>query len=122
MAASTASGLQMAAVKPCVSSPRPIFGAGAAFCNADMRRASWAKLTSACHISSVQPFQHRFSSSASKSGKGVIKAMAESSDKPLGGLPINLKGRISVHYALHDIITVCVLLMLLSLSKGIMSS
>ncbi|XP_021775944.1 enoyl-[acyl-carrier-protein] reductase [NADH] 1, chloroplastic-like [Chenopodium quinoa] len=93
MAASTASGLQMAAVKPCVSSPRPIFGAGAAFCNADLRRVSWAKLTSACHISSVQPFQHRFSSSSSKSGKGVIKAMAESSDKPLGGLPINLKGK-----------------------------
>ncbi|KNA25161.1 hypothetical protein SOVF_008870 [Spinacia oleracea] len=93
MAASTASGLQMAAVRPCVSSPRRVFGAGAAFCNADLRRASWAKLTSAGHISSLQPLQRSFSSSSLKSNNGVIKAMAESSDKPLGGLPIDLKGK-----------------------------
>ncbi|KAL2940742.1 Enoyl-[acyl-carrier-protein] reductase [NADH] chloroplastic [Bienertia sinuspersici] len=93
MAASTASGLQMAAARPCVSSPRRVLGAGAAFCNANSRQASWAKLTSACHISSLQPLQRSFSSSSLKSDKGVIKAMAESSDKPVEGLPINLKGK-----------------------------
>ncbi|XP_021718821.1 enoyl-[acyl-carrier-protein] reductase [NADH] 1, chloroplastic-like [Chenopodium quinoa] len=94
MSASTASGLQMAAVRPCVSSPRRVFGATAAFCIAGFSRASWAKLTSACHISSVQSFQRNLSSASSlKSNKGVIKAMAESSNNSAGGLPINLKGK-----------------------------
>lgn len=93
MAASTAPGLQMVAARPCNSSPRQLFRAGAAFFSAESKGASWAKLTSACNISSSHLFQRNFSSSSMKSNKAVTRAMAESSDKPLAGLPIDLKGK-----------------------------
>ncbi|KAH9624252.1 hypothetical protein KSS87_016055 [Heliosperma pusillum] len=93
MAASAAPVLQMAAAKPCISSQRHLFGGAAAFFSAEPRRSSWSKLASACHISSSQPFQRCFLSSSSKFDKGGIKAMAESSDKPLAGLPIDLRGK-----------------------------
>ncbi|KAK9736025.1 hypothetical protein RND81_04G245600 [Saponaria officinalis] len=92
MAVSTAPGLQMMAARPYVSSPHRLFGGAAAFSAADSRRPSWAKLTSACHISSSQPLQRCFMSSL-KLNKGGIKAMSESSDKPLSGLPIDLRGK-----------------------------
>lgn len=93
MAVSTASGLQMAAVKPCVFAQNQVMKAGAAFFSANLKQASFAKLSSGCHISSLKPFQRNFSAASSKSNSSLIKAMAESSDKPVGGLPINLKGK-----------------------------
>ncbi|KAK9705420.1 hypothetical protein RND81_07G055600 [Saponaria officinalis] len=94
MAASTTPGLKMVAARPCMSSPRRFMGGAAAFFSAEPKRASWAKLTSACHISSSQPFQRcSLSSSSSKSDKGAVKAMSESNDKSVAGLPIDLRGK-----------------------------
>lgn len=99
MAASTPSGLQIAFARPCVSASCRVIGTHAAVFNTGSRRASWAKLTSACSVSSILPFHRKFSSCSFKSDKGVIKAMAEASDKAVGGLPIDLRGFISIHYA-----------------------
>lgn len=93
MTASTASSLQMAAARPRISFPCHLFKVGAAFLGADLKVASWNKLTSACHISSSQLFQRHISSSTMKSDRVVTRAMAESSDKPTSGLPIDLKGK-----------------------------
>ncbi|CAO2837199.1 unnamed protein product [Amaranthus hypochondriacus] len=93
MAASTPSGLQIAFARPCVSASCRVIGTHAAVFNTGSRRASWAKLTSACSVSSILPFHRKFSSCSFKSDKGVIKAMAEASDKAVGGLPIDLRGK-----------------------------
>ncbi|KAK9274331.1 hypothetical protein L1049_019145 [Liquidambar formosana] len=94
MAATTASGLQMATVRPCISSSRRGFKAGAAILGADSKGALWAKLTSASHISSVKPFQRSFTFSPPKFDKVVPKAMSDAGEnKPVSGLPIDLKGK-----------------------------
>ncbi|KAL9386253.1 hypothetical protein Peur_019377 [Populus x canadensis] len=94
MAATAASGLQMATARPCISSSHRVVKAGAAILGASSKGASWAKLASGSHISSIQPFQRTFMSSSVKLNKAVTKAMSESSDsKPVSGLPIDLRGK-----------------------------
>ncbi|KAK1554434.1 hypothetical protein Q3G72_012109 [Acer saccharum] len=94
MAATAASSLQMATVRPCISTSRRVVKAGAVVFGGDSKGASWTKLTSACHISSVIPFQRSFMTTSMKLDKVVTRAMAESSDsKPVSGLPIDLKGK-----------------------------
>ncbi|XP_011015301.1 PREDICTED: enoyl-[acyl-carrier-protein] reductase [NADH], chloroplastic-like [Populus euphratica] len=94
MAATAASGLQMATARPCISSSHRVVKAGAAILGASSKGASWAKLASSSHISSIQPFQRTFMSSSVKLNKAVTKAMSESSDsKPVSGLPIDLRGK-----------------------------
>ena len=93
MAASAAAGLQIATARPSIASPHQLFRAGTAFSVADLKGASWAKLTSTTHISSLQPLQRQFSSLSMKSGKAAIRAMTESSEKSAAGLPIDLKGQ-----------------------------
>jgi enoyl-[acyl-carrier protein] reductase I len=93
MAATAASGLQMATARPCISSSHRVVKAGAAILGASSKGASWAKLASGSHISSIQPFQRTFMSSSVKLNKAVTKAMSESSaSKPVSGLPIDLRG------------------------------
>lgn len=93
MAATAASSLQMATVRPCISTSHRDVKAGVAFVAGDSKKASWAMLASACHLSSVQPLHRHFMSSSVKLDKAVTKAMAESNDsKPVSGLPIDLKG------------------------------
>ncbi|KAM2046785.1 hypothetical protein ACFX1T_005531 [Malus domestica] len=94
MATTAASSLQMATARPCISSSRRAFGSSTAMLNGNFKVASWTKLSSACHISSVQSFQRCFTSSSMKLDKFVTKAMAGASEnKPVSGLPINLKGK-----------------------------
>ncbi|XWS73465.1 hypothetical protein CRYUN_Cryun02cG0131500 [Craigia yunnanensis] len=94
MAATVASSIQIAAARPCISSSHRIVKAGAAILGANSRSVSWTKLTSACNISSLEPFRCSFSSSPVKFNEVVTKAMSESSEnKPVSGLPINLKGK-----------------------------
>ncbi|KAJ8436781.1 hypothetical protein Cgig2_032009 [Carnegiea gigantea] len=93
MAASAAPGLQIATARPSIASLHPLFRAGTAFSVADLKGASWVKLTSTSHISSLQPLQRQFSSLSMKSGKAAIRAMTESSEKSAAGLPIDLKGQ-----------------------------
>lgn len=94
MAATAACSLQMAAVKPCISSSHRGVKAGVAVVGGNSKVASWTKLSSASHISSVQPFLRSFTSSSVNFDNVVTRAMAESStNKPIAGLPIDLKGK-----------------------------
>ncbi|XP_038695323.1 enoyl-[acyl-carrier-protein] reductase [NADH], chloroplastic-like [Tripterygium wilfordii] len=95
MAAISASGLQMAAARPCISSSHRVSKESAAFLGVNSKGLSWSeKLTSASHISSVQPFQRSFRSCSIKFNKFVTKAMSESTEnKAASGLPIDLRGK-----------------------------
>ncbi|KAG8484908.1 hypothetical protein CXB51_021301 [Gossypium anomalum] len=95
MAATAASGLQLASARPCIASSRRVFKAGAANLDVNSKAVSWTKLVSACHLSqSLEPFRRSFASSSVKFDKVVTKAMSESSEnKPVSGLPIDLKGK-----------------------------
>lgn len=94
MAATAATGLQISAARPSISSTNRIFKACAARVGADSKGISWARLASACHISSLQHFQRNFMSSPVKFEKVVTRAMSESGEnKPASGLPIDLKGK-----------------------------
>ncbi|XP_015875945.2 enoyl-[acyl-carrier-protein] reductase [NADH] 1, chloroplastic [Ziziphus jujuba] len=94
MATKAASGLQMAAARPCISNSRSAFKVGAAVLRGSSKVSSWAKLSSACHVSSIQSFQRSFTSSSVKFDKFLTKAVAEASEKKhVPGLPIDLKGK-----------------------------
>uniref|UniRef100_A0A6M2EHH0 Enoyl-[acyl-carrier-protein] reductase [NADH], chloroplastic n=1 Tax=Populus davidiana TaxID=266767 RepID=A0A6M2EHH0_9ROSI len=94
MAATAASGLQMATARPCISSSRRMVKAGAAILGANSKGASWARLASGSHISYIQPFKRTLMSSSVKLNKVVTKAMSESNEsKPVSGLPIDLRGK-----------------------------
>ncbi|KAJ6428012.1 hypothetical protein OIU84_023427 [Salix udensis] len=94
MAATAASGLQMATARPCISSSRGMVKAGAAILGANSKGVSWAKLASGSHISSTLPFERTLMSSSVKLNKVVTRAMSESSEnKPVSGLPIDLRGK-----------------------------
>ncbi|KAJ6961297.1 hypothetical protein NC652_000264 [Populus alba x Populus x berolinensis] len=94
MAATAASGLQMATARPCISSSRRMVKAGASILGANSKGASWAKLASGSHISYIQPFKRTLMSSSVKLNKVVTKAMSESNEsKPVSGLPIDLRGK-----------------------------
>ncbi|KAB5572901.1 hypothetical protein DKX38_000095 [Salix brachista] len=94
MAATAASGLQMATARPCISSSRGMVKAGAAILGANSKGASWAKLASGSHISSTLPFERTLMSSSVKLNKVMTRAMSEfSENKPVSGLPIDLRGK-----------------------------
>ncbi|KAJ4827162.1 Enoyl-[acyl-carrier-protein] reductase [NADH], chloroplastic [Turnera subulata] len=94
MAATAVSGLQMATSRPCISPSPRIVKAGAAILGVSSKEASWSRLPSVSHISSLQPFQRNCMSSSAKFRRVSTKAMAESSEsKPLSGLPIDLRGK-----------------------------
>lgn len=93
MATTAASSLQMAAARPCISSSHKAVRESATMFHTNSKATSWTKVSSACHISSIQSFQRTFTSSSIKFDKVVTKAMAETSEiKPDSGLPIDLKG------------------------------
>lgn len=94
MATTAASSLQMATARPCISSSHRVFRSSAAMLHGNSKVVSSSKLSSACHISSVQSFQRSFTSSSLKMDKFVTKAMAGSSENKPSGLPIDLKGLI----------------------------
>jgi len=97
MATTASSSLQIAAARPCLSSSRRLFKAGATILGGNSKVATWNKLTSGCHISSVQPFQRSFTSSSIKFSKVATKAMSNASEnKPVSGLPIDLRGQFSL--------------------------
>ncbi|KAK9002520.1 hypothetical protein V6N11_025194 [Hibiscus sabdariffa] len=94
MAATAASGFQLASARPCIASSRRVFKAGAANLDANSKAVSWTKLASARNLSqSLEPFRRGFVSSSMKFNKVVTRAMSESTEnKPVSGLPIDLKG------------------------------
>lgn len=91
--AMAASSLQITASKPCIFSAKNIFRGNVANIGMTSLAASWAKLSSACHVSSSQHFNRTFTSSPAKFDKAVTKAMSETGEsRPASGLAINLKG------------------------------
>ncbi|XWS52441.1 hypothetical protein CRYUN_Cryun11dG0071100 [Craigia yunnanensis] len=94
MVATAASSLQIAAARPCISSSHRVVKARAAILGANSKTVSWTKLTSACNVSSLEPFLRSFTSSPVKFNKVVTKAMIESCENtPVSGLPIDLEGK-----------------------------
>ncbi|GMH12829.1 hypothetical protein Nepgr_014670 [Nepenthes gracilis] len=93
MASIPAIGLQMTTARQYTASPLKLCRAGVASLGIESKVGSWAKLASSCRLSSLIPFQHSFSSPPKQSDKVATKAMAESTDKPVAGLPIDLKGK-----------------------------
>ncbi|GAA0144324.1 hypothetical protein Leryth_016840 [Lithospermum erythrorhizon] len=92
MAASATSCAQVAASRPRVTTQNlskciiTNFGSG-------IKVASSAKLKSSINISSTMSLRHSFLTTTSKAKESVIRAMASSSDGPLSGLPVDLRGK-----------------------------
>ncbi|KAL0419638.1 UNVERIFIED_CONTAM: Enoyl-[acyl-carrier-protein] reductase [NADH], chloroplastic [Sesamum radiatum] len=96
MAATAASSLQINAARPSLLSAQRILRGGVANAGINPLGTSWAKFSSACHISFGQHFSRTFTSSPAKFNKVAVKAMSEPGEnKPASGsgLPINLKGK-----------------------------
>ncbi|KAE8720836.1 reductase [Hibiscus syriacus] len=95
MASTAVSGLPLASARPCIASSSRVFKAGAATLDVNSKAVPWTKLASARNLSqSLEPFRCDFASSSVKFKKVVTKAMSESSEnKPVSGLPIDLKGK-----------------------------
>ncbi|KAK1282577.1 hypothetical protein QJS10_CPB22g01482 [Acorus calamus] len=92
MAATAASGLQMAASRPCLYSSHRIFGASA---RVAFHVNTRSRLTSSSRVSSVQPLLRSFTSSPMKFEKVVTRA-ASTGDSVQGvssGLAIDLRGK-----------------------------
>ncbi|XAR62397.1 Enoyl-[acyl-carrier-protein] reductase (NADH) [Bertholletia excelsa] len=94
MAATAATGLQITAVRPSISSTRRLLKASVVSVGAHTIGTSWTKLASICHISSVRCFQCKFKSSPANFGNVITRAMSDSIEtKHAAGLPIDLKGK-----------------------------
>ncbi|XP_042014614.1 enoyl-[acyl-carrier-protein] reductase [NADH], chloroplastic-like [Salvia splendens] len=94
MAAAAASSLQIAGSKPCIFSAKNILKGKVADIGIKSLTASWAKLSSACHVSSAQHFNRPLTSSPARFDKAVTRAMSETGEsKAASGLSINLKGK-----------------------------
>ncbi|XP_028800712.1 enoyl-[acyl-carrier-protein] reductase [NADH], chloroplastic [Neltuma alba] len=92
MATTSVSNLQIALSRPCIPSQKP--ANASAVVSGKSKARSWDGLASVCHVASVQPFQQGLTSRSIKFDKIVTKAMSESSEnKPVSGLPIDLKGK-----------------------------
>lgn len=93
MAATTASSMHIATVKPRAFASQKDSKSSIANFGTDIKGASWTNLKSSFHISSTRPFSHSLASTAVKFQRVITKAMSENSEmKPLSGLPIDLRG------------------------------
>ncbi|KAK8713580.1 hypothetical protein V6N13_148792 [Hibiscus sabdariffa] len=93
MGTAAASGSYMANIRPCISSRRMLVSSTVNI-STEHKEASWTRLASFSNISSRQPFLHWITSKPVKFEKFVTRAMSEASDnKPLSGLPIDLRGK-----------------------------
>lgn len=93
MAATAASSLHIAGSGPCIFSAKNILKGKVG----DSLTASWAKLSSACYVSSAQHFNRPFTSSPARFDKVVTRAMSETGESnAASGLSINLKGLLSL--------------------------
>ncbi|CDP17505.1 unnamed protein product [Coffea canephora] len=94
MAVAAACSLQFTAARPSIIPARRVLGQAVGRVGSDPNAASWIKLSSACHPSSLQPFQCNFMSSSAKTERMVTKAMSEAGEKQSSsGLSLNLKGK-----------------------------
>ncbi|PSS21133.1 Enoyl-[acyl-carrier-protein] reductase [Actinidia chinensis var. chinensis] len=94
MATSAAPGMRISTAKPSVYSSCNVSKLGAAIFSSEIKRTSWTRLTCSSHISSTQAFSHSFQFTPVKLQRLVTKALSEgSSNKPVSGLPIDLRGK-----------------------------
>ncbi|XP_054783101.1 enoyl-[acyl-carrier-protein] reductase [NADH], chloroplastic-like [Prosopis cineraria] len=94
MATTSVSNLQVAMSRSSIPSSQKLANASAAGFSVKPKARSWNGLASVRHVASVQPFQHGLTSRSIKFDKIVTKAISESSEnKPVSGLPIDLKGK-----------------------------
>nr|WDY36105.1 mosaic death 1 [Paeonia rockii] len=92
MAATATPGVHLATTTISFSS-RKILKPCAAMFGSEMKEAPWARITSSSCISSTQSL-FQCSTPSTKPGKVVTKAMSGASEnKPLPGLPIDLRGK-----------------------------
>ena len=93
MATSVAPGMRIAITKPSVYSSCNLSKPGTAIFGTEFKRTSWTRLKCSSHISSTQAFSHSFQFTPVKLQRLVTKALSEgSSNKPVSGLPIDLRG------------------------------
>ncbi|XWS56192.1 hypothetical protein CRYUN_Cryun09bG0065200 [Craigia yunnanensis] len=91
MGTAAAPSSYMSTIKPCISSSRKMLVSSVVSISTE---ASWTRLASSSHISSRQPFLHRITSGPVKFEKFLTIAKSEANDnKPLSGLPIDLRGK-----------------------------
>ncbi|GFY80615.1 NAD(P)-binding Rossmann-fold superfamily protein [Actinidia rufa] len=94
MATSVAPGMRIATTKPSVYSSCNVSKPGTTIFGTEIKRTSWTRLNCSSHISSTQSFSHSFQFTPVKLQRLVPKALSEgSSDKPVSGLPIDLRGK-----------------------------
>ncbi|XP_044511038.1 enoyl-[acyl-carrier-protein] reductase [NADH], chloroplastic-like [Mangifera indica] len=94
MAVAATSGTQMTVIKPCVSSSPKNFMSSRASFRIDDQNASWKRLASSSRIASEKPSLQSLTVRPAKSVKFVTRAMsAENENKPLPGLPVDLRGK-----------------------------
>ena len=93
MAATANPSMHMATANPCISSSRKSIKPSTASFVTKVRRAAWSRLTSSSHLSSARLFFQNSTSTPARFEKVVTKAMADASEnKPLPGLPVDLRG------------------------------
>ena len=91
--AATATPSMHIAAKLCISASSKVSKSSIASFGTKARGASWTRLKSSSHISSTRPLFQSFTSTPAKFEKVVTKALSETSEnKPLSGLPIDLRG------------------------------
>lgn len=94
MAATANPSMHMATANPCISSSRKIIKPSTASFVTKVKRAAWSRLTSSSHLSSARLFFQNSTSTPARFEKVVTKAMADASEnKPLPGLPVDLRGK-----------------------------
>ncbi|KAE8668456.1 reductase [Hibiscus syriacus] len=94
MGTAAAPGSYIANIKPCIPSSRKILVSSTVNISTEHKEASWTRLASFSNISSRQPFLHSITSKPVRFEKFVTRALSEASDnKPLPGLPIDLRGK-----------------------------
>ncbi|KAK3023848.1 hypothetical protein RJ639_044974 [Escallonia herrerae] len=94
MAATATSSLYIGTAKPCAFASRTVSKSSISVFGTEIKGASLPRLNSCCRISSTRPFSQSFTANPVKYGRLVTKATAESSEnKPLPGLPIDLRGK-----------------------------
>ncbi|OAY43151.1 enoyl-[acyl-carrier-protein] reductase [NADH], chloroplastic [Manihot esculenta] len=94
MAVAATPSTHMATINPCLSSSNKVFMSSIARFNTESKEVSWTRLKSSSHITSKLPFSRSLTSVPVTYKRVVTRAMsAPNEDKPLPGLPIDLRGK-----------------------------
>ncbi|XP_050228512.1 enoyl-[acyl-carrier-protein] reductase [NADH], chloroplastic-like [Mercurialis annua] len=94
MAAAATPTTHMATINPCMSSSRKVFKSCVASFSTESREPSCTRLSSSSHISSRRPFFQSLTSVPVSLKRALTRATsAANENKPLPGLPVDLRGK-----------------------------